>query len=1768
MTKTVKKDFYSAHFYQEKSLILERLINKESLWKRSWSNYTENFQNLAARKNEQQCLQLLQGKGAPTINSDEVSDNSIYLNSSLINQLSNLNLSLLSFQQKLLIARAITKTLSEIHANHVFHFSLRPSCFLLDESLKKAELIDFGSAQVFPRDSSGISAFYPDNADQQFLAPEQSHLLGETVDSRTDLYSLGCVFVWLFTEQSPYFELQNDNEIGYAHVSRKINYRRQLKVPDCEGGKENLIVLLDGLLEKEPNQRYQSSIGVLCDIEAMLHTPDKILTPDRESKLLSERLHLPNKLYGREKETRLLKDAFTRVSQGPSEVILIAGYSGIGKSSLVEGIRQSVLISDGLYLSGKFDQYQRDVPYRAIQQALSQLIRHILSLPQEDLDFWKQKITDVLSPNAQVIIDILPELGELLGPQPALPQLGPEEQQNRFNRIFIDFIRVICTSYRPLVFFIDDLQWADMASIQLLHLLLSDQRSQYCLILGAYRDNEVDEKHPFNQMLMSLERKELRLQQLNLPPLSQQILQLICADTLRCSKDKVGRLSELIYEKTGGNPFFFRQFIQELYLRRLLEFDSEFKKWRWSTDQIRLQNITDNVVDLMTSKLKRLPEETKILLEQAACIGSSIEINMLDSLNNRDTKLKTLVLLRPALHTGLLVELLQKDVSKNSNHSVRFLHDRVQQAAYSQISESVRKETHLSIGKLLLEDVANDKAKKDDKCFEIVSHLNRVHDLLSVELKNTLIELNLLAAKKSKASTAYSTSISYLNQLFELASDKKNNNEAIFKEASIEKLESLYLSGSYEEAELYYSQLNSLDFSNEEKVHLHVILITQYTRFGELDRAIEQGVIALNEQHCYIKADMESLQQALYMAQKELQSTPFKELVNKEVISEENVIFTVNILMAMQPCCYNSGSMLFPMTILKLLELTHEHGNSAYSSYIYMMYGLLCTKVLKDYETAFEANHYSQLVSLNFDKNPLLEGRLSMMRSNFIMPWQRPLQKSAELREIAFQQCFEQGDYYWGVHAYIFGFYADLVCSSSVDSLLQNVEKVIGICLEIKQPAQVYLSCLQRNLLHIFQGRLDNTLTLDHEIGYEDKAYDFYDKTNYMCGKYDRLLGRLLQGYLFANYEQTLSVTLAKNLAQNELDEGIFHEAIYTQFNILSILALKQIKPSAITSHYQEWLEQALAKCQSWYDLNPYNFSCGYFLIKAELSILAGDQIKAFSWFEQSIQASAKAGFALYQAIANERAGIYRRKLNQNTLANGYIDQAKNLYSKWGAHAKSSELERNLIDNNHSPIRSVSQHFDWHSVLSASQEISQPLVLKELINQMLKQVTTMTGAQNVSLYKHREGCWQLSAFCEKGDINTSLDKEQLIPNSILYYTLNSQKIRVIKDASQDHEYMFDDYVLHKGVKSVLCLPLFVHDKLVGTLYLEHNETTNLFTEQKVQTMELLAGQFAISYQNATYFQKLEKHNEELEAAVEDRTLQLNLKNQHLEVILKAMPVPFGITMLDGSLIQGNSLLFDCLEISKDKVKAVNVNQFYVDKKDRKYMVAQLKKGDGVTEYECEMQTYLGKPFWALLSVTEITLDFGVGMFVTITDISDRKEKEKTLKHQALTDPLTGAQNRRAFIRNANKVRAREQHSPVYVAMLDIDHFKRLNDTYGHSAGDVVLKQFTKYVQAHLRENDIFGRLGGEEFGVILINIETNEAEFVVKRISKLVEKMTVIYEHQEIHFTVSIGLTSWRQKESLDNAQNRADSLLYEAKQKGRNRVVSDVFLKEKPSKN
>jgi serine/threonine protein kinase len=666
----------------------------------------------------------------------------------------------------------LAATLAQLHQNNIIHKDIKPHNILINPKTCRVKIIDFSIASRLSRENQTSNPPNLLEGTLAYMAPEQTGRMNRSLDYRADFYSLGVTFYELLTGQLPY-QATDPLEIIHCHIAKTPISPSDVN-PAIPATVSDIVMKL---LAKTAEDRYQSALGLKADLEAclnMLQTSGEIARFKVGELDLFSQLSIPQKLYGRDREINLLMDAFDRISSGKAEMMLVSGYSGIGKSSLVNEVHKPIVRRRGYFISGKFDQFKRNIPYSAIIQAFQELMQQLLTESDDQIAVWKSKLLKALGANGQIVIDVIPEVERIIGRQPDVPQLGLFESQNRFNRVFQQFIHVFCQPEHPLVIFLDDLQWADLPSLKLIERIAIASDSQYLLLLGAYRDNEVSTTHPLIHTLEQIQQNGAVVNNIVLRPLELVYLNQIIADTLRTDIAKVTPLAELIFRKTQGNPFFLTQLLKSLHQDNLLSFNFDRGCWQWDLDAFQDIEITENVVELMVAQIQKLSQKTQNVLKLAACIGNKFTLNILAIVTEK-SQLETANELWEALQAGLILPLseaykiplaidretaiaLQTDSVKVD---YQFLHDRVQQAAYSLIPDSQKKVTHLKIGQLLLQNTPPQKRK--EKIFTLVNHLNYgIDSFLTESNKYELAELNLLAGQKAKAATAYEAAIRYL----------------------------------------------------------------------------------------------------------------------------------------------------------------------------------------------------------------------------------------------------------------------------------------------------------------------------------------------------------------------------------------------------------------------------------------------------------------------------------------------------------------------------------------------------------------------------------------------------------------------------------------------------------------------------------------------------------------------------------------------------------------------------------------------------------------------------------------------------------------------------------------------------------------------------------------------------------------------------------------------------------------------------------------------
>lgn len=878
----------------------------------------------------------------------------------------------LSIEEFLILAEKMTEILSFLHRNRIVHKDIKPTNFVINTQSNHIKIIDFGISTRLSREEVGFKSPNILEGSLPYISPEQTGRINKMIDYRSDFYSLGISFYELLTGSLP-FTSNDPVELVYSHITRhperisKINK----EIP------EELSDIVEKLISKDSEQRYQSGLGLKYDLTWVRENTFKNNEISHRdpfipgSKDVSDIFQIPQKLYGREKEVDKLLSIFDRVTKGQSQLLLVTGYAGIGKSAFINETHKPITERKGYFLNGKFDQFQRNIPFRAIVQAFRELIDFLLSETENNLNKWKRRLNRALGANARVIIDMIPELEMVIGEQSPVPELGPIENQNRFNLTFQNFISVFAREEHPVVLFIDDLQWADTPSLNLIKLLMTENDSRNLLIIGAYRDNEIDLAHPLAISIDEIKKSGKEIETIHLGPLTKEDIKALISDAFKMD-GKSQNLADLMLAKTGGNPFFLSELLKKFYKEELINFNYDNSEWEWDEKKIFSYGITDNVIDLMIDNLKKLPQDTIHTLSLASCLGGKFNVEILSVISEKPIS-DIASLLIPAVEEGMLIPeggdlelrnivgIHATSLSKNQEIIVRFQHDRVQQAAYSLIDETKKKEIHLKTGQLLLQNTSKDK--QDEYLFEILGHLNLGSDLIVEENeKIELIQLNLRAVKKAKSNTAYKAALDLLRKAVSIAnsfniSPSQNiwtTHYSIALDLYTELSELEYLNANFEEAEKCFKLVLNKSKNIHERMKIWEIQMAYYTTHNRFREAIDISYEALNEMGEPLPRDNFDPVPEIIKSKQLLSNRNIEDLDNF-LLQDENIRLVARMLSMSITPSYLFQPALVTILILRLVNLTLEFGMNEYAPFALCMYsGLILGCTLGEYELGYK----------------------------------------------------------------------------------------------------------------------------------------------------------------------------------------------------------------------------------------------------------------------------------------------------------------------------------------------------------------------------------------------------------------------------------------------------------------------------------------------------------------------------------------------------------------------------------------------------------------------------------------------------------------------------------------------------------------------------------------------------------------------------------------------------------------------------------------------
>jgi predicted ATPase/signal transduction histidine kinase/tRNA A-37 threonylcarbamoyl transferase component Bud32 len=1403
------------------------------------------------------------------------------------------------------IAVQITDILHGLYENRVIHKDIKPANIIIHPETKQVKLIDFSIASLLSKEHQETWNPHVLEGTLAYMSPEQTGRMNRGVDYRTDFYALGVTFYELLSGRLP-FEANDPIELVHCHLAQ------QPQALDPEAVPPVLNDLVFKLMAKNADERYQSALGIKHDLQECLGQWQQnrtivhfsIAQADR-----SDRFLVPETLYGRSAEIANLLAAFDRVSTGHSEMILVAGFSGIGKTAVVNEVHKPIVRQRGYFIKGKFDQFNRNIPFLALVQALRSLMAQILSESDGQLEQWRRKILTALGENGQVIIEVIPELEHIIGNQPPVQELTGSASQNRFNRLFSQFIRVFATTEHPLVMFLDDLQWADAASLNLIKLLMSESVGAALLMIGAYRDNEVYPVHPLMLTIDELKKIDTAIDTITLAPLTLSDINHLVAETLNCSRQMALPLTELIYQKTEGNPFFTTQFLTGLHREGLIRFDLHTGQWQCDIDQVRKLSLTDDVVEFMATQLQKLPSPTQDMLKLAACVGNRFDLTTLSLITNR-AQVNIADALWPALQEGLIIpgtetykyfqeltEQVDRDQS-DLNVPYRFLHDRIQQASYYLIPPEQRQAAHLRIGKLLLRNTPENE--REERLFEIVNHLNMGRALIEQAAEQEqLAKLNLNAGKKAKAATAYSAAVDYFSTGIELLPDGAWQSRydlalTLYTNAA----EAACLNLDYVQMEQRANAVLQNVRHLLDTIPVQQTCITAARFQGQNQEAIDIGLQTLKQLEVRLpsqptKADVG---QALATTAELLQGREPQSLINLPTMSDAEQLAIMDILNQLVPCAYTVNPTLMALIILKQVEFSLQHGNCPVSIYSYVDYGLILCGIVGDINTGYEFGQLALNLLDHFQAKPF-ESRTKYVVYTYINHWKDSLHASPPKLSEAYQAGLETGDLEAaGLNAAAYCYYS-FDAGKTLSELEEDCAAYAQALDQFKQSNSHQFLNIHYQLVLNLLGQSEMIDQLTGTVFDAAESLPQYVAENRYSALFTFHLCQLMLSFLFGKDQEAAAQS---PLAEQYIDGGLstFMVPLYAWYDALVHLSLYNDASAEKQQQILERVAMQQQKLQTWANFAPTNHQHRWNLVEAMRQAVLGNRTEAIEHFDLALTQAKESGFGQDEALVNELTARFYLDWHKETVAAGYMQEAYYGYARWGAKAKTDDLEvrypqllvpilqskQTLADMsgtfswNPSPLMTSSSSsstfspIDLTTILKASQAISEEIDLKHLILTFLSIITENAGADRAAFILHQDDQLIVTAQChgiKKCELQSiPIDTCIEVPTSLINYVNRTKEIIILSDAHTDTRFGADEYLSTTKPKSLLCMPILYQGKLTSILYLENNLTIDAFPLQRVETLKLLCSQAAISLENAWLYQQSQNYSQKLEESLQ------------------------------------------------------------------------------------------------------------------------------------------------------------------------------------------------------------------------------------------------------------------------------------------------------------
>ncbi|MEH2098035.1 trifunctional serine/threonine-protein kinase/ATP-binding protein/sensor histidine kinase [Nostoc sp.] len=1436
-----------------------------------------------------------------------------------------------SLEEFLQIAIALCNTLDILYRERIIHKDIKPSNILINPETKQVKLIDFSIASLLPRETQTLINPNRLEGTLSYISPEQTGRMNRGIDYRTDFYSLGVTFYELLTGELP-FTSNDPMELVHSHIAKQTSLAHEInsKIPPI------ISEIVHKLMAKNAEDRYQSALGLKYDLEnclTQLQETGEVQSFAIAQRDMCDRFIIPDKLYGRKNEVKTLLEAFERVAtpllsggQRGGEMMLVTGFSGIGKTAVVNEVHKPIVRQRGYFIKGKFDQFNRNIPLSAFVQTFRDLMGQLLTESDAQIHQWKNKILSAVGENGQVIIEVIPELERIIGQQPPAPELSGTAAYNRFNLLFQKFTQVFTNPEHPLVMFLDDLQWADSASLNLMQLLMDD--TSYLLLIGAYRDNEVNPVHPLMLTLSEMQKIQATINTITLAPLSQEQINHLVADTLKCPETLALPLSQLVERKTQGNPFFATQFLKALHQEKLIKFNypslsptplTKVGGWQCDIAQVNQQAVTDDVVEFMALQLEKLPLATQNILKLAACIGNSFDLVTL-AIVSEHSEVETAADLWKALQEGLILPIgdvykfyvgqESKTVTQEPSQTVtyKFLHDRVQQAAYSLIPDDQKIATHLKIGRLLQQKLSD--LELEEKLFDLVGHLNLGSELISQASElEALAQLNLQAGVKAINSTAYAAARVFLQTGIKLLlTNCWQHQYELTLNLYVTAAEVAYLNGDFDGMEQQAAVVLQQAQSIFDKVKIYEIQIAAQMAQSQALAAIAIARDVLGQLGVQLPTEPDEAQigEAIQAVASQLQGRRIEELLDLPVMSDRSAIAAMQLLGVLFAPVLVGMPGLLPLLGATMVKLSLQFGNTPASTAGYGLHGMVLCAFLGEVETGYEFGRLALSLLERLNAQSMKPLTLNLFGS-FIQHHQQAVLATLPTLKDGYTTGIETGDFLYAGYNVTGYAYNALFAGVELDALSSELAAYNAVLAQIKQDsAHIYSDMVRQTVEHL-RETVSQPDCLTGTIYDETLMLPKHHQDNDLTSIAIVYIYKLLLACYFGNYQAALDyITPVKSHLMGV--SGMVFIPSFHFYAALTHLALFPTQPEPEQAQMLVQAETHQTALHQWAQNAPMNHLHKWYLVEAERHRVLGEKIAASECYDQAITLAKTHQFINEEALANELAAKFYLEWDKQRIAQEYITNAYYAYARWGAKAKVADLEGRyrqllapILQQTRSPLStsetlftlgsltstssssSVSVALDLAAILKASQTLSGEIELSKLLSSLVSIVIENAGADKCVLMLSRD-----NRLLIKGSISVGMEPvvlqrlpiedSQDIPLKLIYKVLHNQQTVVLVDATADLTLANDPYIIRQQPKSILCSPILHQGKLMGILYLENNLATGAFTSDRIELLNLLCAQAAISLENAQLYERSQQYAQQLEQALN------NLQNAQLQIV--------------------------------------------------------------------------------------------------------------------------------------------------------------------------------------------------------------------------------------------------------------------------------------------